>query len=162
MNAEPFLAAFEAAGMRRTRPRRLIAQQLAEYGARETDFATDELWRAVQRKEPGLGRATVFRMVEALVQLGALDRVTFADGTHSYRVCGQQHHHHLTCVACHSVIELPICLPDSQFSDIARRTGFAIEGHALEVFGRCPACQSAPAEADVEGEVPRTRDTASR
>jgi Fur family ferric uptake transcriptional regulator len=145
MSVERFRAAFEAAGMHQTRPRRLIAERLVEYADCGVDFATDELWREVQSHEPRLGRATVYRMVEALVQLSLLDRVTFADGTHRYRVCSERHHHHLTCVQCHQVVELPVCLPASQFGDIARQTGFAIEGHALEVFGRCPDCRSAAA-----------------
>jgi Fur family ferric uptake transcriptional regulator len=144
VSAERFLAAFEAAGMHQTRPRRLIAERLVDYAARGVDFATDELWREAQQREPRLGRATVYRMVEALVRLGLLDRVNFADGAHRYRVCSERHHHHLTCVQCHQIVELPVCLPASQFSDIAQRTGFAIEGHALEVFGRCPVCRSAP------------------
>lgn len=141
ITVERFLAAFEAAGMHRTRPRCVIAERLAAYAAAGTDFATDELWQAAQRQEPSVGRATVFRMVEALVRLGLLDRVTFADGAHRYRVCGERHHHHLTCTQCHQIVELPVCLPADQFSAIARQTGFDIEGHALEVFGRCPACR---------------------
>jgi Fe2+ or Zn2+ uptake regulation protein len=138
---ERFLAAFEEAGMHQTRPRRLTAEGLARHAAAGTDFATDELWRELQQADPRLGRATVYRQVEALVNLGLVDRISFADGTHRYRVCGERHHHHLTCVQCHQVVETPICLPAEQLDALSRQTGFAIEGHALEVFGRCPKCQ---------------------
>jgi Fe2+ or Zn2+ uptake regulation protein len=137
-----FLSAFEAAGMRRTRPRRLMAALLAAHAAAGTDFAIDQLWQEVQQRKLGLGRATIYRLVEALVQLGVLDRVIFADGTHRYRVCGAPHHHHLTCEQCHQIVELPLCLPDGQLAAIARQTGFDITGHALEVFGRCPDCRA--------------------
>lgn len=143
MTVDRFLSAFEAAGMRRTRPRRLMAEIFAAHAASCSDFAIDQLWQETQQRGLDLGRATVYRMVEALVQLGVLDRVIFADGTHRYRVCGAPHHHHLTCTQCHQIVELPLCLPEGQLSAIARQTGFDIEGHALEVFGRCPNCRMA-------------------
>jgi Fe2+ or Zn2+ uptake regulation protein len=129
--------------MHQTRPRRLIAEQLARYAAEGADFATDELWHDLQQEEPRLGRATVFRLVETLAGLGLLDRIGFADGTHRYRVCSTHHHHHLTCVRCHQIVEVPLCVPVEQLAALSQQTGYAIEGHALEVFGRCPSCQGA-------------------
>jgi Fe2+ or Zn2+ uptake regulation protein len=137
-----FLSAFEAAGMRRTRPRRLMAEVFAAHGTTEADFSIDQLWHEAQQRKLGLGRATLYRMVEALVQLGVLDRVIFADGTHRYRVCSRPHHHHLTCTECRQIVELPLCLPEGQLAAISRQTGFTIEGHAIEVFGICPACRA--------------------
>src|SRR5256885_6040822 len=52
-----------------------------------------------------------------LVDMGLLDRIEFADGTHRYRVCGGTHHHHLTCTHCHRVVEIDICLPQEQLAD---------------------------------------------
>jgi Fur family ferric uptake transcriptional regulator len=116
------LAAFATLGLRNTRPRRLIAQRLAELAARGEDFATDDLWQDLLRVDPQLGRATVFRSVDVLTEQGVLD--------------------HLTCTQCHQIVELPLCLPEGQLSALAHQTGFAIEGHALEVFGRCPSCRA--------------------
>jgi len=146
MTIERFMTVFDAAGMRRTRPRRLVAELFVTHAASGADFAIDELWQETQQHNLGLGRATIYRMVEVLVQLGILDRVIFADGTHRYRVCGTPHHHHLTCTQCHQIVELPLCLPDGQLAAIARQTGFDIEGHALEVFGRCPTCRATNGE----------------
>jgi Fur family transcriptional regulator, ferric uptake regulator len=145
ISAHSILDTFEALGLRNTRPRRLIAQRLAELAARGEDFATDELWQELLRVDPQLGRATVFRSVDVLVEQGVLDRVPFADGTHRYRVCGGPHHHHLTCTRCHQIVELALCLPEGELSALASQTGFDIEGHAIEVFGRCPACRTAGA-----------------
>ncbi|GAC1299758.1 MAG: hypothetical protein NVSMB27_39960 [Ktedonobacteraceae bacterium] len=90
-----------------------------------------------------MGRATVFRAVEKLVDMGLLDRIEFADGTHRYRVCGGTHHHHLTCTHCHRVVEIDICLPQEQLAVISEQTNFDIEGHTLTVFGRCEDCRLA-------------------
>ncbi len=140
MRAEKIYAAFDEVSQRTTRPRRLIAERLIELAGSGTDFTTDELWQELRHVEPKLGRATVFRAVEKLANMGVLDRVEFADGTHHYRVCGETHHHHLTCTQCHRVIELDVCLPVDQFQAISHQTGFAIEGHTLTIFGRCKEC----------------------
>src|SRR5690348_10235278 len=126
---------------RATRPRRLIEERLIELADSGVDFTIDDLWQMLRQGEPRLGRATVYRAVEMLFGLGLLDRIEFADGTHHYRVCGGGHHHHLTCVQCHRVVEVDICLPAEQLSAVSNETDFAIEGHSLTLFGRCSSCR---------------------
>jgi Fur family ferric uptake transcriptional regulator len=144
VTVETILETFETMGLRNTHPRRLIAQKLAQMAATSHEFATDDLWHELQELDPQIGRATVFRAVDVLVQQGMLDRVSFADGTHRYRVCSDTHHHHLTCTQCHRVLEVDACLPNVILSAIAEQTNFAVEGHSIEIFGRCAACRAAP------------------
>jgi Fur family transcriptional regulator, ferric uptake regulator len=142
MTAEAILDIFNMMGLRSTRPRRLIAQRLAQLAAQGEDFATDDLWRGLLQVDPQLGRATVFRAVDVLAEQGVLDRVTFADGTHRYRVCGPtRHHHHVTCSVCHRVVEIDACLAPELLAAIERSTDFALEGHSVELFGRCADCR---------------------
>src|SRR5947209_903006 len=134
-------AAFDEVSQRNTRPRRIIADRLVELAQNGADFTIDDLWQNLREVEPHLGRATVYRAVEKLVVMGLLDRIEFADGTHHYRVCGDRHHHHLTCTQCHRVVEVDVCLPADQFKAIGNQTHFAIEGHSLTLFGRCENCR---------------------
>ena len=134
-------AAFDEVSQRHTRPRRLIADRLVELAASGANFTIDELWQEMRELDPHLGRATVYRSVEKLVTLGLLDRVEFADGTHHYRVCGENHHHHLTCTQCHRVVEVDACLHVDQFKAIGYKTNFDIEGHSITLFGRCESCR---------------------
>ncbi len=143
MIADQIRAAFQETSQRNTRPRRLIEERLIELAHSGADFTIDDLWQNLRQVEPRLGRATVYRAVETLFSLGLLDRIEFADGTHHYRVCGGAHHHHLTCTQCHRVVEVNICLPVDQFTSIGKQTDFAIEGHSITLFGRCPACRKA-------------------
>ncbi len=139
--ADKIRAAFDEASQRHTRPRQLIAERLIELAASGTDFTVDDLWQELRQSEPRMGRATVYRSVEMLVNMGLLDRIEFADGTHHYRVCGGTHHHHLTCIQCHRVVEIDICLPVDQLKAIGNQTNFDIEGHSLSLFGRCKDCR---------------------
>jgi Fe2+ or Zn2+ uptake regulation protein len=143
VTARVILDAFERKGLRNTRPRRAIAEKLAQIAQQGGDFATEDLWRALQLEDRRLGRATVFRAVDTLLDQGLVDRVEFADGARRYRVCGgSAHHHHLTCTQCHRVVEVAVCLPPETLSAVASAADFALEGHSIELFGRCPACRS--------------------
>lgn len=136
------LAAFDEISQRNTRPRRLIAERLVELAKQGDDFTTDDLWQELRVLEPTIGRATVFRSIEKLVDKRLLNRIEFADGSHHYRVCGDSHHHHLTCTQCHRIVEVDLCLPEEQLHAIGDQTNFEIEGHALSLFGRCSSCRS--------------------
>ena len=135
-------AAFDEVSQRHTRPRKLIADRLVELAISGENFTIDELWQEMRELDPRLGRATVYRSVEKLVSMGLLNRVDFADGTHLYRVCGENHHHHhLTCTQCHRVVEVDVCLPKDELNAIGHKTHFDIEGHSLTLFGRCESCR---------------------
>jgi Fe2+ or Zn2+ uptake regulation protein len=134
-------AAFAEKGRRKTQARERIATRLAELAASGQDFSVEELWHDLQQVDASLGRATVFRAVEMLVNMGLLNRIEFADGSHTYRACGDEHHHHLTCRKCHRVVDVEICIPDDQLVEIGKQTGFEIEGHSLVLFGVCADCR---------------------
>jgi Fur family transcriptional regulator, ferric uptake regulator len=140
--ADKIYAAFDEMSQRNTRPRKIIADRLIELALKGEDFTTDDLWQELRQSEPRIGRATVFRSVEKLVDLGLLNRIEFADGSHHYRVCGgTHHHHHLTCTQCHRVVEVDLCLPQDELTEIGNQTKFEIEGHSLALFGRCEDCR---------------------
>ena len=140
--AEKIRAAFDAISQRHTRPRRLIEERVIELANSGANFTIDDLWQGIREIEPRLGRATVYRAVETLVNLGLLNRVEFADGTHHYRVCDDGHHHHLTCIQCRRVVEVDICVPTELLTAIGDQTDFSIEGHSLSLFGRCGECRN--------------------
>jgi len=109
---------------------------------RSGHFSVDDIVGRV----PGVGRATVFRTMKLLSEMGMLCRVLLEDGSLRYRVSRRQgHHHHLVCVSCASVQELDACIASDMLGDLARSTGYEIEGHWLEFFGRCAACRNSVA-----------------
>jgi Fur family ferric uptake transcriptional regulator len=142
MMRDKIYAAFDEVSQRNTRPRKLIADRLIELASSGEDFTVEYLWQELRQAEPRIGRATVYRAVEKLVNMDILARIEFADGTHHYRICGEnEHHHHLTCTQCHCVVDIDICLPADQFATIGNQADFVIEGHSLTLFGRCKNCR---------------------
>lgn len=142
MDEEAMLEAMEREGLRRTKPRQALVAQVAAWGREGVDFTADGLWRAAQRQAPDMGRATVFRTIEALTNLGLLDRISFADGAERYHAAAPGiHHHHLTCDICHQVVNVEVCIPDVALRKVASQAGFSLSGHRLELFGVCQRCQ---------------------
>ena len=145
--------AFLELGERRTEPRRLIAKNLIRLGQSGSVFSAGELLRKLRRTNPRIGRATLYRSLDKLVRMKVLDRIEFADGTHSYRMCGSDHHHHhLACTKCHRVVELDFCLELGQIAAIGKQQGFEIADHSITLFGLCRECRK---ESDSGGQLRR-------
>jgi Fe2+ or Zn2+ uptake regulation protein len=138
---EKIRAAFEERGRRKTQPRQRIADRLAELAANGQDFSVEDLWHDLKQFEPHLGRATVFRAIEMLVNLGLLNRIDFSDGSHTYRACGDNHHHHLTCTKCHRIVDVDVCVSETEMAGIGQKNDFEIAGHSLVLFGLCADCR---------------------
>ena len=126
----------EARGHRVTLSRRAVIAAVLQ----QTDhFAIDDLLHRCR----GAGRATVFRTVRLLTEMGVVCRVLLEDGSLHYRLSGRgQHHHHLVCVACGRVEDLDQCVVEDLVRDLSRSSGYEIEGHWLELHGHCAACRS--------------------
>jgi len=134
-------AAFDEQRQRQTQPRNLIASRLAELADSGTDFTVEALWHDLRETDPHLGRTTVFRAVEMLASRGLLHRIEFADGSHVYRACGDDHHHHLTCSQCHRVVDVDVCLGEKSLEKVGKQNDFVIEGHTLTLYGLCSDCR---------------------
>ncbi|HEX6508329.1 MAG TPA: Fur family transcriptional regulator [Chloroflexota bacterium] len=121
-------------GYRRTEPRRVILQAITHHaGPFTAESLADEL------RSSGVGRATVFRTIDVMTDLGMLHRL-HTGGCHGYTVCPPGHHHHLTCSACGRVESVEGCGLDEQLARLAGNAGFAIEEHHLELSGLCADC----------------------
>jgi len=123
-----------------TEPRRIVAEKLGELARSGRAFSTEDLWQELRADHGRIGRATVFRSVEQLVEKGVLDRVELSDGSRKYRVCGGSHHHHLVCTSCDRIVDFKECLPESTLRRIGLQYDFVVKSHELTVYGTCREC----------------------
>jgi Fur family ferric uptake transcriptional regulator len=137
--ASPIVAALENAGYRLTAPRRALADLMAERDG--STFTAADLVADVRSRGLGIGRATVFRAIDLFVSVGAVERLDRPTGEHAYVVCVPAHHHHLVCARCDRSVEVGDLGLGAIAREVTRRTGYRIDGHRLELFGLCPACQ---------------------
>lgn len=143
--SSPIVAALENAGYRLTAPRRALADLIA--GREGSTFTAADLVADVRSRRLGIGRATVFRAIELLVSVGAVERIDLQNGEHAYVACVPTHHHHVICSRCARATEIGDLGLGAVAREVARRTGYRVDEHRLELFGLCPACQRATAHA---------------
>jgi Fur family ferric uptake transcriptional regulator len=132
---QSILHRIEDRGYRITPPRlAVVAAVLRQTG----HFTVDD----ILSHTPKVGRATVFRTVKLLTEMDILCRVLLGDGSLHYRVSHRDgHHHHLVCTSCGGVQALDECIVTDTVGELSRSTGYQIEGHWLELYGQCGACQ---------------------
>ena len=125
------------AGERVTRQRLLVADALAAVGRR---VSAQDLYERLRRREPRIGRATVFRTLEALVVAGVARRLEQDGHVYGYVACRPEHHHHLACDRCGRVEEID----EGYITPVAERVsadlGFTIDDARLDFYGLCARC----------------------
>ena len=135
----PLVDALDAAGYRLTGPRRAVAEMIA---AREGHFTAADLLEDARVRRLGIGRATVFRALDLLTELDLLEHIDLPTGEHAYVACQPRaHHHHVVCETCGRVTEVGDLGLASAIEQIEVRTGWRVESHRLELYGRCPRCR---------------------
>lgn len=121
-------------------PRRQTRQRAAIRAVLETasrPLSIAEILALAQRAVPGLGIATVYRTVGALVEEGVLAPVAIGGEAPRYEVGGRGHHHHFRCRRCARVFEVEGCLPEIQR---LAPPDFLVEDHDIVLSGLCPEC----------------------
>lgn len=123
---------------RNTRQRAAIRSAIEQA---QRPLLPQEVLEAAQAEVPGLGIATVYRNLKALVDDGELRVVELPGENPRYELAGHEHHHHFQCTRCDKVFDVHACP-----GDLSRMApaGFVVEDHDLTLYGRCSDC-AAPA-----------------
>lgn len=132
------LDALRAKGYRVTRQRRAVLQSLVRANGHQTP---QEVYLRVRQDDPTIGLATVYRTLEVLKRLGVVCELSMPDSGRSYTLGSPDHHHHLVCSGCGTVVDFTTNGLDEMEQRLCLESGFAITGHVLEFTGICPDCQ---------------------
>lgn len=127
-------------GIRSTRQRVEVLQALA---SEPNDATAQEIHQSLRASGQRIGLATVYRTLALLSRAGVVDALMHRPGEVCYRLCGDGHHHHLTCSECHQVVELGDCKLGPWLDKLGGAHGFTVTGHAVEVTGVCSSCARA-------------------
>jgi len=121
---------------RDTRQKRAIR---AVFALAERPLTIDEVLEAGRRESAGLGIATVYRAVRALVEDAWLAAVEIPGHGTRFERAGKGHHHHFVCEACERTYELDGCA----VAELAVPVGFRAARHEITVYGTCDSCAPA-------------------
>ncbi len=122
----------EASGLRMTEQRRVIARVLQDSNDHPD---VEELYKRASQIDSNISIATVYRTVKLFEESGILDKHEFGDGRARYEAADRDHHDHLIDLNSGEVIEFIDPEIEALQEKIARKLGFELKGHRLELYG---------------------------
>ncbi|PVB61300.1 Fur family transcriptional regulator [Labrenzia sp. 011] len=122
-----------AKGMRMTEQRRVIATVIEEASEEHPDV--EELYRRSVAIDPGISISTVYRTVKLFEDAGMIERHDFRDGRSRYETVPEEHHDHLIDLRSGQVIEFRNEDIEALQDFIARKLGYKLVDHRLELYG---------------------------
>ena len=119
-------------GMKMTEQRRVIARVLSDSSDHPD---VEEVYRRATIIDPRISIATVYRTVRLFEEAAILERHDFGDGRARYEEAPSEHHDHLIDLNSGKVIEFHSDEIETMQHEIARKHGFRLIGHRLELYG---------------------------
>lgn len=137
--ADALCAYIAEKGLKHSRQRDRIAETFFAMGGH---VSVEELVARVRRLDPRVSVATVYRTMKLLSDCGLAIPRQFGGGQTRYEAAaGREHHDHMICTRCGEITEFANEKIESLQETIARRHGFDVETHKLELYGRCARCR---------------------
>jgi Fur family ferric uptake transcriptional regulator len=136
----PDLAGPRAAGGKRSTKREQI---LGTFLKQEGHLSADDLFDLVRRQHPGVGRATVYRSLQWMVDRGVARKVDFGEGRSRFEPAYRHpRHFHLICTTCHRSSEFLSSDVEALMEEIAAARHFAATQAVVQIVGTCEECRT--------------------
>jgi Fur family ferric uptake transcriptional regulator len=119
-------------GLRMTEPRRVIARVLS-LASDHPD--AEELHRRANAQDASISLATVYRTVKLFEDAGIIQAHDFRDGRARYEEVPEEHHDHLINIRTGEVVEFHSEEIEELQEMIAKKLGFRLVDHRLELYG---------------------------
>ena len=135
---QQFAEFLSRAGLKTTRQRRHIVQAFFDAGRHLT---AEQLYQQLQDQDPGIGLVTVYRTLKLLREAGMATGRKFGDAyTRFDPTPVDRPHDHLICIRCGRIQEFEDPSLYTLRARAARRQGFTVTEHRLDVYGLCRDC----------------------
>lgn len=137
--AEHALETLQTAGLRRGGARTAVVEALARHDCAVTALELDDELRS---RGGRAGRASVYRALEQLEQLGLVQRLEVARGTAGYERVepGGHHHHHAICRECGRMVPFEDPALERAIDRLSEKVSFEVTDHDVVLRGRCRRC----------------------
>jgi Fur family ferric uptake transcriptional regulator len=105
-------------------------------------LSAEELYQRIRNAHPEVGLSTVYRTLKLLVNASLASPRQFGDGITRYEPqTGDEHHDHLICINCGSIIEFEDQRIEQLQNKVAQNNDFTVLRHKLELYGYCKKCR---------------------
>lgn len=129
-------------GLKTTRQRELVADV---FFSSSGHLSAEDLYNKVAKIDSSIGLTTVYRTLKLLTDAGLAKERRFGDEPQGVyeKEDGDRHHDHLICTRCGKIIEFNDPTMEQVQEDVAKRYGFVVLDHRMELYGLCRTCSSA-------------------
>lgn len=128
----------QARGMRVTPQRAIIFEAIEKL---EGHITAEDIFEQVQKVNPYVSLATVYRTLELLQELNLINQTNFGRSQTYFALKDHGTHHHLVCMDCGHIEEFSDQILDSVRTELKHQYGFQAHTEHLSIFGVCHACQ---------------------
>ena len=135
------LESLRRAGYRAGGARAAVVEQLA---AQECCLTAQEIFDQLRDRGRAVGIASVYRVLEVLLDLGLVQRIDVGDGAARFEPAypSGEHHHHLLCSDCGDVVAFEDAALERAIVKLGARLDANIDGHDVVLHGTCSACKA--------------------
>jgi Fur family transcriptional regulator, ferric uptake regulator len=130
------------AGYRRGGARKAVIELLSRQECALSALEIEDLLRDSGRQ---VGRASIYRVLEELEELGLVARLDLGTGTARFEAVdpgGDRHHHHLLCDDCGDLVPFSDAELERVIGRVSQRLPYAVSGHDVTLHGSCESCSS--------------------
>jgi Fur family ferric uptake transcriptional regulator len=128
-----------AGGKRSSKRDRILNIFLRQKG----HLSADDLCDLVRREDAGIGRATVYRTLQWMVNAGIARKVDFGEGRSRFEPSFRHpRHFHLVCSTCHRSSEFLSSDIEALIEEVASARQFQPDQTVIQVFGMCEDCRT--------------------
>ena len=124
-------------GFKLTPQRRAVIQAIT---SSQDHLTPATIYQKIHPDHPNIGLVTIYRTLGTLAQLGLICELHGEGICHSYTIGTPEHHHHLVCSGCGTVVNFTSHDLSDLEQSLSEDSGFRIDGHLLEFFGLCRDC----------------------
>lgn len=127
-----------------THQREVIAMALFES---DHQLSVDDLEETLRDRGEHVGKATIYRTLNLLVEGELARELDFSEGFKRYEhQAGEARHDHLICTGCGKVVRFSHENLERLQTEIAEQAGFEVQSRRLKIYGICSDCQKRSSE----------------
>lgn len=124
-----------SAGLKTTLPRLKILTLLENSAVRH--LSAEDVYKTLLAEGEDVGLATVYRVLTQFETAGLVIRHNFEGGRSMFELNNESHHDHIVCIKCGGVFEFFDEGIEARQLEVAKRNGFVIENHSMNLYGIC-------------------------
>src|SRR6267142_4647610 len=145
----PDLSTLRPAGGKRSSKRDRIVEVFLR---QEGHISADDLFERIHRESPGIGRATVYRTLQWMVDADIARKVDFGDGRSRFEPSFRHpRHFHLVCTTCHRSSEFLSSDVEALMEEIATARNFSPTQSVVQIVGTCEDCRTGKKTPSIDG-----------